>query len=145
MKASSGSWTSVPSRAKSSTTTSPPCGSGLSRPDVPGWPRPKWIAADPAGESTNSQSGISDVLLLRRNGFKVLTPRSHIHRGLLLIRQRLSTLARPRLFVHERCEKLIESFERYHYNLKDKEDPDPVKDGFDHAADAAAVPGGERG
>lgn len=41
-----------------------------------------------------------------------------------------------RLFIHERCTKLIESMARYHYDADKPESDAPVKDGFDHAVDA---------
>jgi hypothetical protein len=42
----------------------------------------------------------------------------------------------PRIFIHRRCQKLIESLEQYHYRT-DRPDSDvPVKDGPDHAVDA---------
>jgi phage terminase large subunit len=59
--------------------------------------------------------------------------------GLALVRARLAPADGngPRLFVHQRCEKLIESLERYHYPEDDPESDSPVKrDGFDHAVDA---------
>lgn len=37
--------------------------------------------------------------------------------------------------MHARCEKLIESLERYHYDPAKPESTDPVKDGLDHAVD----------
>jgi phage terminase large subunit len=59
--------------------------------------------------------------------------------SLALVRARLAPADGngPRLFVHRRCEKLIESLERYHYPEDDPESDSPVKrDGFDHAVDA---------
>lgn len=42
----------------------------------------------------------------------------------------------PRLFVHARCEHLIESLEKHHYPADQPESMTPVKDGSDHACDA---------
>jgi len=41
-----------------------------------------------------------------------------------------------KLMIHQRCSKLIESLERYHYPADQPESLVPVKDGFDHAVDA---------
>jgi hypothetical protein len=42
----------------------------------------------------------------------------------------------PRLFVHARCVKLIESLSRYRYDEENRENLEPRKDGSDHACDA---------
>ncbi len=41
-----------------------------------------------------------------------------------------------RLLIHKRCKKLIESMTMYHYPADKIESMVPVKDGYDHAADA---------
>jgi hypothetical protein len=42
----------------------------------------------------------------------------------------------PRLYIHRRCAKLIESLARYHFPEDRPESLEPVKDGSDHAVDA---------
>lgn len=101
------------------------------------WRVPDWIGADPAGRQHQSQSGKSDVQVLRESGLAVKTRGSVIMEGLNLIRERLSSAdGTVRLQVHARCTKLIEAFVQYHYRLDDPEDQNPVKDGHDHAIDA---------
>lgn len=102
------------------------------------WPRPAWIGIDPAGKSANSQTGKSDMQVLREAGLEVRLRSMTRDEGLALIRARLRPVgaATPRLFVHRRCRGLIESMERYHYPANRPESREPVKDGFDHAVDA---------
>lgn len=103
-----------------------------------GWPRPAWIGVDPAGSAENDQTGKSAVQLLSDAGLMVMKKRTSVKDGLNLVRARLAPAdgSPPRLRVHARCEKLIESLERYHYDPAKPESTDPVKDGFDHAVDA---------
>ena len=102
------------------------------------WPRPSWLGVDPAGCGRNSQTGRSDVAVLREAGFDVRTARRGIQEGLMMIRARLkpADTTQPRLFIHQRCGGLIESMERYHYPTDRPNSSEPVKDGFDHAIDA---------
>jgi hypothetical protein len=103
------------------------------------WPACEWIGVDPAGNNTNDHSGVSSVTKMRQAGLTVKTRRMSVVDGLALVRARLAPAdgQGPRLFVHARCEKLIESLERYHYPEDDPESDSPVKrDGFDHAVDA---------
>lgn len=104
------------------------------------WPRPKWIAADPAGNAANSQTGRGDILFLRRAGFQINSRKSGVFAGLNLVRARLRPAyiagGGPRLFVLSRCRVLIESMVKYHYNPRNPETSEPVKDGPDHAVDA---------
>lgn len=101
------------------------------------WPVPAWIAADPAGNGRNEQTGISSVAVLRQSKLTVRTLRLPTARGLELLRARLSPASgAPRLLVHARCRVLIESLERYHYPEGRPESMEPVKDGPDHAVDA---------
>jgi hypothetical protein len=103
-----------------------------------GWPMPKWIGIDPAGAAENDQTGKSAVDLLSEAGLLVKKKALKIREGLNLVRARLAPAdgTPPRLRVHARCEKLIESLERYHYDPSKPESLEPVKDGFDHAVDA---------
>jgi len=103
------------------------------------WPACEWLGVDPAGNSTNEQTGVSSVAKMRAAGLTVKTRRLGVSEGLALVRARLAPADGngPRLFVHERCAKLIESLERYHYPANKPESDTPVKrDGFDHAVDA---------
>jgi hypothetical protein len=98
-----------------------------------GWERPAWVGVDPAGLGRNTQTGISDVTVLRRRGYVVRAPRRLLAEGLERVRRRLD---RGTLRVDRGCRQLIDAVTRYHF------DPDrpacdvPVKDGPDHACDA---------
>lgn len=101
------------------------------------WGRPAWVGVDPAGRAVSDQTGVSAVQAMRRAGLVVRDRRLTVEEGLGLVRARLKPASGAvRLFVSPRCEKLIESLERYHYNPADKADERPVKDGPDHAVDA---------
>lgn len=101
------------------------------------WPRPEMLAIDPAGLSRNSQTGLSDAEVLRRAGFRLGQLRRPTVDGLRLVRARIAPASgQPRLYVHRRCTRLIESLVKYHYDPSRPGDPEPVKDGNDHAADA---------
>jgi hypothetical protein len=103
------------------------------------WPRLEWIGVDPAGTQTHEQTGASNVAQMKRAGLSVRTKKLAMVHGLELIRARLRPAGagvKPRLYVHARCVKLIESLERYHYDANRPESDVPVKDGFDHAVDA---------
>ena len=101
------------------------------------WPKFAWIGVDPAGNAASDQSGESAVSVLKKAGLAVRSRGMKIPAGLELIRARLRAASGgpPRLFVHRRCVKLIESLERYRYS-KDPESEVPEKDGADHAVDA---------
>ncbi len=104
----------------------------------PASPRLAWLAVDPAGGQTSSQSGASSIDLMRKARIPVQFQAFRVLDGILLIRARLRPAdhAPPRLFVHQRCHTLIESLERYSYNA-DPESETPEKGkGFDHAVDA---------
>lgn len=105
----------------------------------PSKPRLEWIAVDPAGNANNGQSGVSDATLMQRRGLAVRFNRSEIQDGVRRIRARLRPAdgTPPRLYVHARCVRLIESMERYSYSPGRPDSEAPVKgDGFDHAIDA---------
>ncbi len=107
--------------------------------DMKVWPTLAWVGVDPAGTQTHEQTGASNVAQMKRAGLIVRTKKLAMVHGLELIRARLRPAgagARPRLYVHARCVKLIESLERYHYDASKPESDVPVKDGFDHAVDA---------
>jgi hypothetical protein len=101
-------------------------------------PVPEWVGIDPAGNAINDQTGVSAAAVLRQAGLRVRDRRAPLHAGLESVRARLAPAdrGRPRLFIHERCRKLIQSMERYHYPMDTPDSSEPVKDGFDHAVDA---------
>ena len=96
------------------------------------------IGADPAGKQRSGQTGVSNADVLRTHGFIVRDRTIGFHEGLNLVRRRLAPAdaSPPRLLIHERCRKLIEALERYHFPEDQPESLTPVKDGTDHAADA---------
>lgn len=103
------------------------------------WPKLAWVGVDPAGTQTHEQTAMSNVQQMKRAGLTVRTKKLALVHGLELIRARLRPAGagvKPRLYVHARCVKLIESLERYHYDANRPESDAPVKDGFDHAVDA---------
>jgi hypothetical protein len=101
------------------------------------WPRPAWIGVDPAGNAASDHTGESATGVLKKAGLAVRSRGMSIQAGLELIRARLRAASGgpPRLLVHRRCAKLIESLERYRYS-PDPESDVPLKDGSDHAVDA---------
>jgi len=101
------------------------------------WPRPMWVGIDPAGHQRSGQTGRSDAAVLQTAGLSVRSRRMALLEGVRCVRTRLAPAAGlPRLLVHARCERLIESLERYHFPADRPESVEPVKDGHDHAADA---------
>jgi hypothetical protein len=103
----------------------------------PVWPPPKWVGCDPAGNSLDHH-GKTCTRTLRDHGILPKFGRGPLQEGLEHIRARLRPAdgSPPRLFVHERCVKLIEAMTRYHYPEEKPESLVPVKDGFDHPVDA---------
>ncbi|MEO0512923.1 MAG: hypothetical protein AAF108_08515 [Planctomycetota bacterium] len=96
-----------------------------------------WIGVDPAGASRSGQTGLSDIRVLQKAGLRVRHRRRPIAEGIAMVRARISPASgEPTLVVHERCGRLIEALETYHYNDEDASDDRPVKDGPDHACDA---------
>lgn len=109
---------------------------GLAREGVPAWPAPKWVAVDPAAKQHSDQTGTCVHQLLTGAGFKVKAPRFTVRHGLEQLRARLRPASgeTPRLFIHARCQRLIESLARYRYETGSDQ---PRKgEGFDHAVDA---------
>lgn len=96
-----------------------------------------WIAADPAGQQRNDQTGITPVSLLAKHGLNVRTKRLPTDTGIRLIRARLGPAAgKATLTIHPRCTKLIESLRTYHYADTSPTRTTPAKNGPDHAVDA---------
>ena len=101
------------------------------------WPPVDWIGVDPAGLSANDQTARSNVDVLRDAGFSVRTARRPLATGIRLVHARLAPAAgAPTLRIHRRCEHLIQSLTRYHYDSDNPTSTLPVKDGPDHACDA---------
>jgi hypothetical protein len=97
----------------------------------------RWVGD--ATPPTNLHTGVSDVNVLRRAGFRVKTPAGAVQRGLTHIHSRLrpaATPSCPRLFIHRRCENLIRSLTEYRFKPGDLNAEEPLKDGSDHAVDA---------
>ena len=102
-------------------------------------PAPAWVGVDPAGRQRHEQTGRSNIQQMRRAGIVVRDARIAMMEGLGLVRARLRPAqagAAPALMVMARCEKLIESIERYRYPEDRPESLSPIKDGSDHAVDA---------
>ncbi len=98
----------------------------------------EWAACDPAGAGRNDQTATSNVLVLKRAGYRVRHRASKIVDGLEKIRAALRPAAgRPRLFVHPRCVRLIAALKGYRYVDGDVVSELPIKDGqHDHLIDA---------
>ncbi|GIW74673.1 MAG: hypothetical protein KatS3mg103_1195 [Phycisphaerales bacterium] len=102
-----------------------------------GLPEPLWIGIDPAGWQGNAQTGVSDAQQLQRAGLHVRARRTSVRSGLELLRARLRPAdGPPTLLVAPSCVHLIESLERYHYDMQRPMSEEPAKDGPDHAVDA---------
>lgn len=102
-----------------------------------GWPGLRWVGVDPAGGQRQSQTGSTDIALLRDAGMRVRTRASRIRDGIELVRRRLSpAVGEPTLVIHPRCRELIGSLTAYHFDPQRPGEGVPVKDGPDHAADA---------
>jgi hypothetical protein len=98
---------------------------------------PAWIGIDPAGWQGNAQTGLSDAQQMQRAGLSVRARRTTIRAGLDLLRARLRPASgEPTLFISPQCPHLIESLERYHYDMQRPMSEEPAKDGPDHAVDA---------
>ena len=94
------------------------------------------ITADPAGLAANTQTAVSDISLLRAQGFTVLCRTARIREGLELIRAALRPASGPPpLFIHPRGSTLPKALRCYHY--PNAHDETPVKDNIhDHPMDA---------
>lgn len=92
-----------------------------------------WLAADPAGQQRNGQTGQTDLAVLRSAGCRVKAPRATVAAGIDRVRRRLD---RELLMIHPRCERLVSAMERYHFDAARPHREEPVKDGTDHLCDA---------
>jgi hypothetical protein len=96
-------------------------------------PRPAWLGVDPAGAQRQSHSGLSDIDVLRRSGYRVRSRRSKLTLGIEAVRRLID---HELLTVHPRCERLIRALQSYHFDPDRPSSDEPVKDGPDHACDA---------
>jgi hypothetical protein len=97
----------------------------------------EWLAADPAGNARNEQSGKANIQILRDAGVAARSRRQDVEKGIAQVRARLAPATGPaRLFVHARCTRLIECLRRYHFKPGDGRSQVPAKGEFDHACDA---------
>jgi len=92
-----------------------------------------WLGVDPAGAQRQSQTGLSDIDVLREAGYRVRFRRSRITAGIEIIRRLLD---HDRLTISPRCENLIRAMQSYHFDADRPNVDEPVKDGPDHACDA---------
>ena len=97
------------------------------------WPTPEWLGVDPAGSQRNSHTGLSDIDILRREGFKVRFVRSNVRLGVEYVRRRLD---HKTLLIASSCRRLIEALSSYHFDADRPDRDEPVKDGPDHLCDA---------
>ena len=98
---------------------------------------PDWVGIDPAGWQGKAQTGLSDAQQLQRAGLSVRARRTSVRAGLDLLRTRLRPAdGEPTLYISPACGHLIESLERYHYDMQRPMSEEPAKDGPDHAVDA---------
>jgi hypothetical protein len=104
----------------------------LRRVKLRGWPTPEWVGCDNAGRARNSHSGVTDLDLVRRAGFRVRSMACTVTPGIERIRRRLD---RGLLKIDARCVALIKGMSEYHF-ADDRNDARPVKDGPDHVCDA---------
>lgn len=102
------------------------------------WPKPNWLGVDPAGHQRNEQTGLSNIAVLKRAGYRIRTVRCPLTDGLERLRRRLESAddALPALVIHPRCRVLIEAMRGYHFDPDRPDHPHPVKDGYDHPVDA---------
>jgi hypothetical protein len=99
-------------------------------------PKPIWLGVDPSGSSRNQHTGLSDIQMLRKRGYRILHRRSHIADGIADIRRRLD---HGTLTIDPRCKQLIQSLSTYHFDPKRPDDPNPVKMGPTIAAMPCAI------
>ena len=91
------------------------------------------LAVDPAGKQRSSQTGVSEVDVLRRERCTIRTPRAPLRLGIEAVMRRMD---HGLLRIHPRCAGLITALQKYRYNPKRPHDENPLKDGPDHACDA---------
>ena len=99
---------------------------------------------DPQGVQPNAQTGLGDIEIFRRSGFRMRYSHDrldrHIPSGIELVRSYFENAkGEAKFFVHPRCKGHISSFENYRYPEQKEGKPTkdlPLKDGVhDHACD----------
>ena len=86
------------------------------------------------GFHTKHQTGKDDATILRGMGWTVqAVPNAGVTTGIDRAREVF-----PRVYIHERCERLIECLKRYRWNINSKtgEAVQPLHDQYSHGADA---------
>lgn len=109
------------------------------QPNRPRWPIPEWVAIDPAGRQRSEQTGISAATMLTRAGLNPRAKPARIEPGLAAIRARLrpaNPADPPTLYIHRRCQTLINAMHAYRYPPNNPNTTTPLKDGHDHPIDA---------
>lgn len=91
------------------------------------------LSVDPAGKQRSSQTGESEVDVLRAAGCTVRTPRAKIRLGIEAVLRRMD---HGLLRIHPRCTGLIEALQTYRYDPDQPNNENPLKEGADHACDA---------
>ena len=92
-----------------------------------------WIGVDPAGNQRNGQTGLTDIQVLKKAGYRIRWKRSLISEGVESLRRYFD---QDLITIDPRCEGLISALASYHFDPKRIELESPVKDGADHACDA---------
>ena len=101
-----------------------------------GWPGAgelAWVGVDPAGRARDRHTGLSDIAVLRRHGYRVRHATSRLAPGIELVRRRLD---RGTLSIHPRCTQLIAALTAYRFDPAHPGREEPLKDGPDHLCDA---------
>ena len=106
--------------------------------------RPREWYCDPQGVQKNAQTGLGDIEIFRRSGFRMIYkdhPKDrHIPSGVELVRSFIENAkGEVKFYVHPRCKGHIRAFENYRYPEQKEGKPVrdlPLKDGeCDHAMD----------
>lgn len=91
------------------------------------------LAVDPAGKQRSSQTGESEIDVLRRAGCAVQAPRARLRLGIEAVMRRMD---HGLIRIHPRCEGLIKALQTYRYDTDRPNSETPMKNGPDHACDA---------
>lgn len=100
------------------------------------WPTLEWVGVDPAGAQRNSQTGKTDIQLLRKHGMRVRHERASIEQGIEAVRSRLD---HGRLRIDPRCRILMQAMQEYRFDPDRPSEEKPMKEGPegpDHTCDA---------
>lgn len=100
---------------------------------LPGCAELDVLAVDPAGHQRSSQTGESEVQVLRDAGCTVRTPKARLRLGIEAVHRRLD---QGLIRIHPRCTGLVNALQAYRYDPRQPQRETPLKDGPDHACDA---------